>query len=428
MKFSLKIAGLEGVQDYLDPVEKQESTLEGLESYIDANLLSAAVADNEAIFNGEVSRFGVESVGIYAGLEADDASTKKGLMSRLADGIMSIFKALGRYIGIVIDFIRKRFKKDKVVKEAEKAVSEQAELMEACEQIRKKNKNASAGELMEMYKAKADEMGLTGFGTGAEAEDDTKKQNASPRTQWRVQTFIDQFNKGYDRVVIEAYLPYYDLSNTANNVTADIKKAQAYIDNIKGSFNNTPSSIEDINQSIVNILILMSNTISICLKSNDLGKKLPEIKETPTKVNFIDAAVVEANKGLGDILILMNATGPITLNKIKFHVSPQMSAGEVKARFRKTVIYKTAVEMFNNIGDAIEIVSTYHSKQLSGNGIGSIERVLKNLDFKAGRDESKKGPIEGLKTTLPKFQRIVKLFMKVITTQKLKDAEVESDL
>ena len=48
--------------------------------------LSAAVADNEAIFNGEVSRFGVESVGIYAGLEADDASTKKGLMSRLADG------------------------------------------------------------------------------------------------------------------------------------------------------------------------------------------------------------------------------------------------------------------------------------------------------------------------------------------------------
>ena len=95
----------------------------------------------------------------------------------------------------------------------------------------------------------------------------------------------------------------------------------------------------------------MSNTISICLKSNDLGKKLPEIKETPTKVNFIDAAVVEANKGLGDILILMNATGPITLNKIKFHVSPQMSAGEVKARFRKTVIYKLRLKCLNNIGE-----------------------------------------------------------------------------
>ena len=425
MKFSLKIAGLEGVQDYLDPVEKQESTLEGLESYIDANLLSAAVADNEAIFNGEVSRFGVESVGIYAGLEADDASTKKGLMSRLADGIMSIFKALGRYIGIVIDFIRKRFKKDKVVKEAEKAVSEQAELMEACEQIRKKNKNASAEDLMKMYKAKADEMGLTGFGTGAEAEDDTKKVSISVKPRWNLKRLLNMLSREEAKVSIEAYLPYFDPSV---NIVSDIKKAQNYIDNTKASISSIPNSIEEINQSIVNVLILMANTITICLRSGDANKKMPNVKEAPTKVNFIDAAVSEADKGFGDILALMNVNGPITLTRVEFNAPADMSANEVKARFKKTAVYKTAVEMFNNVGDAIEVVSTYYSKQLSGNGIGSIERVLKNLDFKAGRDESKKGPIEGLKGTLPKFQKIVKSFMKVITTQKLKDAEVQSDL
>lgn len=428
MKFAHEIAGLENVNNFINPVEKEETELEGMESLIDSNLQSAVIADNEAIFNGEVSRFGVESVHLYAGLEADNAATKESLFKRLYNGIISIFKALGRYMNTVLDYIKKKFKKDKVIKEAEKSVEQQADLLEACNIIRKKNKNASESELMQMFKDKATEMGLTGFGTGAEADDTaTPKQNASVRVQWRVQSFIDQFIRGYDRVTIEAYLPYYDLNDNPGGIASLISKADKYISTTKDSFNSEPNSIEDINQHIVNILILMANTITLCLKSGGSDKKMPEIKDTPTKVSNIDFAVVEANKGLGDILILMNATGPITLSKISFRVNSDMSAGEVKSRFRKTPIYKTAVALFNNIGAAIDTVSTYYTKRLSDSGIGSIEKTLKKLDFKAGRGGDK-APIEGLKNTLPKLQRIVKLFMKVITSQKLKNAQIESDL
>ena len=424
MKFAHEIAGLENVNNFINPVEKEETELEGMESLIDSNLQSAIIADNEAIFNGEVSRFGVESVHLYAGLEADNAATKESLFKRLYNGIISIFKALGRYVGTVIDYIKKKFKKDKVIKEAEKSVEQQADLVEACSIIRKKNKKASESELMQMFKDKATEMGLTGFGTGAEADDSSKKVSVTIKPRWNVNRLLNMFSKDSTKVMIEAYLPYYDSSV---NILNGIKKANNYINTAKGTLTSIPDSVEEINQSIINVLILMANTIGICLRTGDIDKKFPDVKEAPTKVTFVDNAVNEANKGLGDILILMNATGPITLTKIELNTPSDMSASEVKSRFKNTEVYKTAVEMYNNVGTAIEAVSTYHNKFLSGTGIGTIERVLKTLDFKAGRGGDK-SQIEGLKETLPKFQRIVKLFMKVITTQRLKETGVEIDL
>ena len=424
MKFSHEIAGLENINNFINPVEKEETELEGMESLIDSNLQSAVIADNEAIFNGEVSRFGVESVHLYAGLEADNAATKESLFKRLYNGIISIFKALGRYMGVVVDYIKKKFKKDKVIKEAEKSVEEQADLVEACSIIRKKNKKASESELMQMFKDKATEMGLTGFGTGAEADDSSKKVSVTIKPRWNVNRLLNMFSKDSTKVMIEAYLAYYDSSV---NILNGIKKANNYINTAKGTLTSIPDSVEEINQSIINVLILMANTIGICLRTGDIDKKFPDVKEAPTKVTFVDNAVNEANKGLGDILILMNATGPITLTKIELNTPSDMSASEVKTRFKNTEVYKTAVEMYDNVGTAIEAVSTYYNKFLTGTGIGTIERVLKTLDFKAGRGGDK-SQIEGLKGTLPKFQRIVKLFMKVITTQRLKETGVEIDL
>lgn len=424
MKFAHEIAGLENVNNFINPVEKEETELEGMESLIDSNLQSAVIADNEAIFNGEVSRFGVESVHLYAGLEADNAATKESLFKRLYNGIISIFKALGRYMGVVIDYIKKKFKKDKVIKEAEKSIEEQAEFLEACNIIRKKNKKASGSELMQMFKDKATEMGLTISVTGAEADDPSKKVSVTIKPKWNVNRLLNMFSKDSTKVMLEVYLPYYDSSV---NILNGIKKANNYINAAKSSLTEIPSSVEEINQSIINVLILMANTIGICLRTGDIDKKFPDVKEAPTKVTFVDNAVNEANKGLGDILVLMNATGPITLTKIELNTPSDMSASEVKTRFKNTEVYKTAVEMYNNVGTAIEAVSTYYNKFLTGTGIGTIERVLKTLDFKAGRGGDK-SQIEGLKGTLPKFQRIVKLFMKVITTQRLKESAVEIDL
>lgn len=409
MKFSFDINGIGKEVSY---VKEETAAITGVESLIDSNIYGAEMTDANAEFNAINVDMTIAINGFEASGNKDNAAAKPGFLKRTWEAIKALFRALGKYIMAAVNWVKKKFKKDKVEKQVKETSTIYSDVSKMCDEVRKENPNATEEEFAKKAKAKIDEK--YGFGYGPEAVDikHGKMYFATSianiiKTKARLANAHDASG---DRVEVEVVLPIED-----DRVAAPLieKYGKVYEEASRMAKKDSSITLENLKRNMLYTCICIFNGLQLVkLTKNTDGSGVELIdKLDGSNVDRIESEFENLTRSMKD-------GNPIVLHRVKLSLIPkdlndkntiEKAMMDLPQHKLSKVFY---THIYNLVGYTEEIAREINDKDMEElNGV--ITRAQAN---------GEQVDVGGLKEAIRSMQELAKAFIKSISREELYEA------
>lgn len=413
MKFSFDINGIGKEVSY---VKEETSAITGVESLIDSNIYGAEMTDANAEFNAIDVDMTIAINGFEASGNKDNAAAKPGFIKRTWEAIKALFRALGKYIMAAVNWIKKKFKKDKVEKQVKETSTIYSDVSKMCDEVRKENPNATEEEFAKKAKAKIDEK--YGFGYGPEAVD-IKHGNMYFATS--IANIIkakarlaNAHDASGDRVEIEVILPIED-----DRVAAPLieKYAKIYNEAARLSKENPEMTMANFKRNMLYICICIFNGLQLVkLTKNTDGNGVELIdKLDGSNVDRIESEFESLTKSMRD-------GNPIVLHKVKLSLIPKdlNDKNTIEKAIMDLPQHKLSKEFYNHIYDLIGFTEDI-ARDINDKDTKEMDEIIAKAQASGEQVD-----VGGFKEAIRSMQELAKAFIKSVSREELIEASKAS--
>lgn len=413
MKFSFDINGIGKEVSY---VKEETSAITGVESLIDSNIYGAEMTDANAEFNAINVDMTIAINGFEASGNKDNAAAKPGFLKRTWEAIKALFRALGKYIMAAVNWVKKKFKKDKVDKQTKEASTIYEDVSKMCDEVRKENPNATEEEFAKKAKAKIDEK--YGFGYGPEAVD-IKHGNMYFATS--IANIIkakarlaNAHDASGDRVEIEVILPIED-----DRVAAPLieKYAKIYNEAARLSKENPEMTMANFKRNMLYICICIFNGLQLVkLTKNTDGNEVELIdKLDGSNVDRIESEFESLTKSMRD-------GNPIVLHKVKLSLVAKdlNDKNTIEKAIMDLPQHKLSKEFYNHIYDLIGFTE-YIARDINDKDTKEMDEIIAKAQASGEQVD-----VGGFKEAIRSMQELAKAFIKSVSREELIEASKAS--
>jgi hypothetical protein len=413
MKFSFDINGIGKEVSY---VKEETSAITGVESLIDSNIYGAEMTDANAEFNAINVDMTIAINGFEASGNKDNAAAKPGFLKRTWEAIKALFRALGKYIMAAVNWVKKKFKKDKVDKQTKEASTIYEDVSKMCDEVRKENPNATEEEFAKKAKAKVDEK--YGFGYGPEAVD-IKHGNMYFATS--IANIIkakarlpNAHDASGDRVEVEVVLPIED-----DRVAAPLieKYAKIYNEAARLSKENPEMTMANFKRNMLYICICIFNGLQLVkLTKNTDGNEVELIdKLDGSNVDRIESEFESLTKSMRD-------GNPIVLHKVKLSLVAKdlNDKNTIEKAIMDLPQHKLSKEFYNHIYDLIGFTEDI-ARDINDKDTKEMDEIIAKAQASGEQVD-----VGGFKEAIRSMQELAKAFIKSVSREELIEASKAS--
>ena len=409
MKFSFDINGIGKEVSY---IKEETSAIVGAESLIDSVTYGAEMIDADAEFKAIDVDMTIAINGFEASENKDNAVEKRGFIRRAWDAIKALFKALGNYIMAAVNWVKKKFKKDKVDKQVKETSTIYEDVSKMCDEVRKENPNATEEEFVKAAKTKIDEK--YGFGYGPEAVT-IKHGNMYFATS--IANIIkakarlaNANNASGDRVEIEVILPIED-----DRVAAPLieKCTKVHEEIYKICNKDSEITLANIKMSMTYAFMSIFNGLQLVkLTKNTDGNGVNLIDK------FDESSIDKVESEFESLVKSMKDVNPIVLHKVKLSLVPKDLNN--KNTIEKAIIdlpqYKLSREFYTHIYDLVGFTENI-ARKFDDKNMEKINDIIAKLQ--ASGEQVNVG---SFKEAIKSMQELAKSFIKSISREELYEA------
>ena len=409
MKFSFDINGIGKEVSY---VKEETSAITGVESLIDSNIYGAEMTDANAEFNAINVDMTIAINGFEASGSKDNAAAKPGFLKRTWEAIKALFRALGKYIMAAVNWVKKKFKKDKVEKQVKETSTIYSDVSKMCDEVRKENPNATEEEFAKKAKAKIDEK--YGFGYGPEAVDikHGKMYFATSianiiKTKARLANAHDASG---DRVEVEVVLPIED-----DRVAAPLieKYAKVYQEASRLAKENPEMTLANLKRNMLYTCMCVFNGLQLVkLTKNTDGNGVELIdKLDGSNVDKVESTFESLTKTMKD-------GNPIVLHKVKLSLVPKdlNDKNTIEKAIMDLPQHKLSKEFYNHIYDLIGYCESI-AREINDKDMEEMNDIIARAQASGEQVD-----VGGLKEAIRSMQELAKAFIKSISREELYEA------
>lgn len=413
MKFSFDI---NGVGKEVSFIKEETSAITGVESLIDSNIYGAEMTDANAEFNAINVDMTIAINGFEASGNKDNAAAKPGFLKRTWEAIKALFRALGKYIMAAVNWVKKKFKKDKVEKQVKETSTIYSDVSKMCDEVRKENPNATEEEFAKKAKAKIDEK--YGFGYGPEAVDikHGKMYFATSianiiKTKARLANAHDASG---DRVEVEVVLPIED-----DRVAAPLieKYAKIYNEAARLSKENPEMTMANFKRNMLYICICIFNGLQLVkLTKNTDGNEVELIdKLDGSNVDRIESEFESLTKSMRD-------GNPIVLHKVKLSLVAKdlNDKNTIEKAIMDLPQHKLSKEFYNHIYDLIGFTEDI-ARDINDKDTKEMDEIIAKAQASGEQVD-----VGGFKEAIRSMQELAKAFIKSVSREELIEASKAS--
>lgn len=413
MKFSFDINGIGKEVSY---VKEETSAITGVESLIDSNIYGAEMTDANAEFNAINVDMTIAINGFEASGNKDNAAAKPGFLKRTWEAIKALFRALGKYIMAAVNWVKKKFKKDKVEKQVKETSTIYSDVSKMCDEVRKENPNAIEEEFAKKAKAKIDEK--YGFGYGPEAVDvkHGKMYFATSianiiKTKARLANAHDASG---DRVEVEVVLPIEDDRVAAPLIEKCIK---IYEEASRMAKKDSSITLENLKRNMLYICICIFNGLQLVkLTKNTDGNGVELIdKLDGSNVDRIESEFESLTKSMRD-------GNPIVLHKVKLSLIPKdlNDKNTIEKAIMDLPQHKLSKEFYNHIYDLIGFTEDI-ARDINDKDTKEMDEIIAKAQASGEQVD-----VGGFKEAIRSIQELAKAFIKSVSREELIEASKAS--
>lgn len=417
MKFSFDI---NGVGKEVSFIKEETSAITGVESLIDSNIYGAEMTDANAEFNAIDVDMSIMVNGFEASGNKDNAAKKPGFFKRAWKAIKALFRALGKYIKAAYNWVKKKFKKDKVDKNIKEASTRYEDVANICKETRKENPNASEEEFAKKAKAKIDEK----YGYGYGPEDVTIKE-ATPYMVDSIKNIVSCFAKPTEggkmwistEIDVEVVLPIEDdrIAGPA------IIKAEKVLRDRTADIGEYPT-MEELNKVMNKALATLYNSIQLVKLSNSKGPvEILEHKDFTS--DSVDSHSKNFRKDTMNITRELSEVNPIVMHivKIKIDSNSLTSAAEIEKAINKSDICRLNKKYYEVLYDAVALSEAF-SKDMTEKDLDRLDDVILTEKYSGTPEDM----INAFKENIKRVQLWSKHFVQSISREVLDKNEATS--
>lgn len=408
MKFSFDINGIGKEVSY---VKEETSAITGVESLIDSNIYGAEMTDANAEFNAIDVDMTIAINGFEASGNKDNAAAKPGFLKRTWEAIKALFRALGKYIMAAVNWIKKKFKKDKVEKQTKETSTIYSDVSKMCDEVRKENPNATEEEFAKKAKAKIDEK--YGFGYGPEAVD-IKHGNMYFATSIaniiKAKARLANAHDTSGKVEVEIVLPIED-----DRVAAPLieKYAKVYEEASRLSKENSDITMANLKRNMLYICICIFNGLQLVkLTKNTDGSGVELIdKLDGSNVDRIESEFESLTKSMKD-------GNPIVLHKVKLSLIPKdlNDKNTIEKAIMDLPQHKLSKAFYNHIHDLIGFVEDI-ARDITDKDMEELNDIIAKAQASGEQVD-----VGGFKEAIRSMQELAKSFIKSVSREELYEA------
>ena len=406
MKFSFDINGIGKEVSY---IKEEASAITGVESFIDSNIYGAEMMDAEGEFKAIDVDMTIAINGFEASGNKDNAAAKPGFVKRTWEAIKALFRALGKYIMAAVNWIKKKFKKDKVEKQVQEASTIYSDVSKICDELRKENPNASEEEFAKAAKAKIDEK--YGFGYGPEAI--TPKFGHSyyalsiANIIKEKARLANAHDSSENKIEIEVVLPIED-ERIAGPLIDEAYKVAKVGEEVATKIDKEGVTLEGLEKVITTGLTTLINALS-----------LVKMTQRDTNVKIVSDIKSGASE-FKDLVAKFENINPINLYRVKLALVPKdlNDKSAILKEIQKMPQYELSRKFYMFIYEAILVA------EAMGKNIEGKEKELMNEGFEKLINEGKatEADLNEFRQVISYTQKAAKSFIKAVSMEKLNEA------
>ena len=412
MKFSFDINGIGREVSY---VKEETSAITGVESLIDSNIYGAEMTDANAEFNAINVDMTIAINGFEASGNKDNAAAKPGFLKRTWEAIKALFRALGKYIMAAVNWVKKKFKKDKVEKQVKETSTIYSDVSKMCDEVRKENPNATEEEFAKKAKAKIDEK--YGFGYGPEAVD-IKHGNMYFATSIaniiKAKARLANAHDTSGKVEVEVVLPIEDDRVAAPLIEKCIK---IYEEASRLSKENPEMTMANFKRNMLYICICIFNGLQLVkLTKNTDGSGVELIdKLDGSNVDRIESEFENLTRSMKD-------GNPIVLHKVKLSLIPKdlNDKNTIEKAIMDLPQHKLSKEFYNHIYDLIGFTEDI-ARDISDKDTKEMDEIIAKAQASGEQVD-----VGGFKEAIRSMQELAKAFIKSVSREELIEASKAS--
>lgn len=408
MKFSFDI---NGVGKEVSFIKEETSAITGVESLIDSNIYGAEMTDANAEFNAINVDMTIMVNGFEASGNKDNAAAKPGFIKRTWEAIKALFRALGKYIMAAVNWVKKKFKKDKVEKQVKETSTIYSDVSKMCDEVRKENPNATEEEFTKNAKAKVDEK--YGFGYGPEAVD-IKHGNMYFATSIaniiKAKARLANAHDTSGKVEVEVVLPIEDDRVAAPLIEKCIK---IYEEVSRLSKENPEMTIANFKRNMLYICICIFNGLQLVkLTKNTDGNGVELIdKMDGSNVDKVESTFESLTKSMRD-------GNPIVLHRVKLSLVPKDLND--KSTIEKAIMdlpqHKLSKVFYNHIHDLIGFTEDI-ARDINDNDMKEFDDIIAKAQASGEQVD-----VGGFKEAIRSMQELAKAFIKSVSREEMYEA------